>query len=129
MTAMSQLPFHHRASLLLCASLLTVPPFAQAGEIKVLMKDMKLAMQGAMASTTMRALSSYVTRLERDVEQASHQPYRDDQPTYDEGMQTLRRELAEVDQAIRANDMATAVVADSDLSRMPRFTCTGPMST
>lgn len=74
----------------------------------MLMRDMKLAMQGAMASTTMPALSSYVARLERDVEQVSHQPYRDDQPTYDEGMQALRRELVEVDQAIRANDMTTA---------------------
>ncbi len=53
----------------------------------------------------MPALSSYVGRLERDVEQASHQPYRDDQPAYDEGMQTLWRELAEIVQAIRANDM------------------------
>ncbi|TAM45201.1 MAG: cytochrome B562 [Burkholderiaceae bacterium] len=72
------------------------------------MKDMKRAMQGAMASTTMQALSNYVVRLERDVKQASYQPYRDDQPTYSEGMQTLQRELAQVDQAIRANDMATA---------------------
>lgn len=105
---MSTLSFHDRAKLLLCASLLAVSSFAQAGEIKMLMRDMKLAMQGAMASTTMPALSSYVARLERDVEQVSHQPYRDDQPTYDEGMQALRRELVEVDQAIRANDMTTA---------------------
>ena len=105
---MSKVSFPHRTSMLFCASLLAVSSFAQAGEIKILMKDMKLAMQGAMASTTMPALSSYVGRLERDVEQASHQPYQDDQPTYDEGMQTLRRELVEVDQAIRANDMATA---------------------
>ncbi|WP_027820839.1 cytochrome b562 [Paraburkholderia bannensis] len=105
---MSTLSFHDRAKLLLCASLLAVSSFAQAGEIKMLMRDMKLAMQGAMASTTMPALSSYVARLERDVEQVSHQPYRDDQPTYDEGMQALRRELVDVDQAIRANDMTTA---------------------
>ena len=105
---MFKLSCHHRANLLLCASLLAVSSVAQAGEIKMLMKDMKLAMQGAMASTTMPALSSYVARLERDVEQVSHQAYRDDQPTYDEGMQALRGELAEVDQAIRANDMTTA---------------------
>ena len=105
---MFKLSCHHRASLLLCASLLTVSSFAQAGEIKTLMKDMKLAMQAALASTTMPALSSYVARLERDVEQVSHQSYRDDQPTYDEGMQALRGQLAEVDQAIRANDMTTA---------------------
>ncbi|MBB3261742.1 soluble cytochrome b562 [Paraburkholderia bannensis] len=105
---MSKTSLPLRASLFLFAALLAVSPFAQAGEIKMLMRDMKLAMQGAMASTTMPALSSYVGRLESDVEQASHQPYRDDQPTYDEGMQTLRRELAEVDQAIRSNDLTTA---------------------
>ena len=69
------------------------------------MRDMNVAMQGAMASTTMPQLSEYVARLERDVQQASRQSYRDDQSTYDEGMQALRQQLAEVDQAIRVNDM------------------------
>lgn len=102
---MSRFPLPLRASLLLCTSLLAASPFAQAGEIKVVMKDMKLAMQGAMASTTMPQLSEYVARLERDVQQASRQSYRDDQSTYDAGMQALRQQLAEVDQAIRVNDM------------------------
>lgn len=97
------LPF--RAGLLLCASLLAASPCAQAGEIKVLMKDMKLAMQGAMASTTMPELDGFVARLEHDVQQASKQPYRDDQRTYDEGMQALRQQLADVDHAIGENDM------------------------
>ena len=112
---MSTFSFHRRAGLLLCASLLAASPFAHAGEIKTLMKDMKLAMRGAMASTTMPQLSDYVARLERNVNLASHQSYRDDQPTYDEGMQTLRQELAEVDQAIQANDMTTA---KSDLRKI-----------
>lgn len=108
MTVMSPFPFRRHTNLLLCAALLAVSPFAQAGEIKALMKDMKLAMRGAMASTTMPQLSGYVARLEHDVDLASRQSYRDDQPTYDEGMQTLRRELNEVDQAIQANDMTAA---------------------
>jgi soluble cytochrome b562 len=105
---MSKLPFSLRARTLLCVSLLAAAPVAHAGEIKMLMKDMKLAMRGAMASTTMPELSGYVTRLERDTQQASRQPYRSDQPTYDEGMQALRQELAEVNQAIHANDMNAA---------------------
>ena len=105
---MSKLPFSLRARTLLCVSLLAAAPLAHAGEIKMLMKDMKRAMQGAMASTTMPALSGYVARLESDTQQASRQPYRSDQPTYDEGMQALRQELAEVDQAIHANDMNAA---------------------
>ncbi|MFX1674979.1 cytochrome b562 [Paraburkholderia sp. A2WS-5] len=102
---MSGFPLSLRASVLLCAALLAAPSFAQAGEIKALMKDMKLAMQGAMASTTMPELSGYVARLERDAQQASRQTYRDDQRTYDEGMHALQQQLAEVDQAIRVNDM------------------------
>jgi len=105
---MSKLPFSLRARTLLCVSLLAAAPLAHAGEIKMLMKDMKRAMQGAMASTTMPELSGYVTRLESDAQQASRQPYRSDQPTYDEGMKALRQELAEVDQAIHANDMNAA---------------------
>lgn len=105
---MSKLSLKHGANILLCASLLAISPFSQAGEIKILMKDMKLAMQGALASTSMPEFSSYVVRLERDVEQASQQSYRDDQPTYDEGMQKLRQELVEVDRAVRANDMTAA---------------------
>jgi soluble cytochrome b562 len=52
-----------------------------------------------------------VTRLESDVQQASRQPYRDDQATYDEGMRTLRDELSEVDRAIQANDLPSAKAA------------------
>ncbi|WP_077187975.1 cytochrome b562 [Burkholderia cenocepacia] len=55
-----------------------------------------------------QSLSGYVTRLESDAQQASHQSYRDDQPTYDEGMRILRDELTEVDRAIQANDLAAA---------------------
>jgi soluble cytochrome b562 len=91
-----------------CACLLVAAPLAHAGEIRTLMRDMNQAMKGAMASTTMPQLSSYVSRLERDARQASRQRYSDDQATYDEGMKALGQELAEVDRAIKADDMAAA---------------------
>jgi len=97
---------HLRA--IVCACLLAAAPLAHAGEIKTLMRDMNQAMKGAMASTTMPQLSSYVNRLESDARQASRQRYSDDQATYDEGMKALGQELAEVDRAIEANDIAAA---------------------
>ena len=108
---MNRLPFRLRfcAALGLLLSLAAAP--AWAGEIKTLMKDMKQAMQGAMNSQTIPEMNGYVTRLESDVQQASGQPYRDDQATYDEGMRTLRDELTEVDRAIQANDLAAAKAA------------------
>ncbi len=108
---MNRLAFRLRfcAVLGLLLSLAAAP--ACAGEIKTLMKDMKQAMQGAMNSQTIPEMNGYVTRLESDVQQASRQPYRDDQATYDEGMRTLRDELTEVDRAIQANDLAAAKAA------------------
>lgn len=91
-----------------CVCLLAAAPLARAGEIKTLMRDMNQAMKGAMASTTMPQLSGYVSRLESDARQASRQRYADDQATYDEGMKALGQELADVDRAIKANDMAAA---------------------
>jgi soluble cytochrome b562 len=105
---MAKLPIRLVFPMLLCVSLLAAAPLAHAGEIKILMKDMKQAMQGAMASTTVPELSGYVTRLEGDAQRARHLPYRGDQSTYDEGMQTLREELTEVDRAIQANDLNAA---------------------
>ena len=93
---------------LLFVLLLSIAPLAQANEIKRLMRDMKSALQGAMASSTMAQFSGYVTRLEQDVSEASVQPYRDDPATYHEGMQTLQRQFAPVDQAIQADDLAAA---------------------
>ena len=105
---MNRLPFRLRfcAALGLLLSLAAAP--ACAGEIKTLMKDMKEALHGAMNSRTIPEMNGYVTRLESDVQQASRQPYRDDQATYDEGMRTLRDELTEVDHAIQANDLPAA---------------------
>ena len=102
------LPLVSLQALLLCAPLVIGAQMAHAGEIKVAMKDMKRALRGAMASTTMPELSRYVAQLEKDAEQASRQPYRDDQATYDEGMQKLKQQLAAVDAAIRANDLSEA---------------------
>lgn len=102
------LPRVYLQALLLCAQLVIGAQAAHAGEIKVAMKDMKRAMQGAMASTSIPELSRYVAQLESDAAQASRQPYRSDQATYDEGMQKLKQQLAVTDEAIRANDMNAA---------------------
>ncbi|ALV61658.1 MULTISPECIES: cytochrome b562 [Burkholderia cepacia complex] len=105
---MNRLPFRLRLCATFSVLLALAAPPVHAGEIKILMRDMKHAMQGAMSSRTIPELSGYVTRLESDAQQASHQSYRDDQPTYDEGMRILRDELTEVDRAIQANDLAAA---------------------
>lgn len=102
---LKHLPRVRVATSLLCMSLVIGAQLAHASEIKPVMKDMKRAMQGALASSTMPELSGYVVRLESDADRASDQPYRSDQATYDEGMRTLKEELAAVDQAVHANDM------------------------
>lgn len=94
------------AALAVLLSVAAAP--ACAGEIKTLMRDMKHAMQGAMNSRTIAEMKGYVIRLENDAQQAGRQRYRNDQPTYDEGMRTLQGELAEVDRAIQANDLSAA---------------------
>ena len=108
MTMPKLLPRVYFQALLLCAPLVIGAQMAHAGEIKVAMKEMKHALRGAIASTTMPELARYVAQLEKNAEQASRQSYRSDQATYDEGMQKLKQELAVVDQAIRANDINEA---------------------
>jgi len=105
---MAKFPLLSRMRTIACFCLLAAAPLTHAGEIRTLMRDMNQAMKGAMASTTMPQLSSYVSRLESDARQASQQRYSDDQATYNEGMKALGQELAEVDRAIEANDMAAA---------------------
>ncbi|KAB0655725.1 cytochrome b562 [Burkholderia diffusa] len=105
---MNRLPFRLRFCATLGVLLSVAAAPACAGEIKTLMRDMKHAMQGAMASRTTAEMNGYVTRLESDAQQASRQRYRDDQATYDEGMRALRDELTEVDHAIQANDLTAA---------------------
>lgn len=105
---MHKSPFRLLFPVLMCASFLAAAPLARAGEIKTLMRDMKHAMRGALASQTMPDLSRHVARLESDAHRASRQLYRSDQSTYDKGMRALRHELTEVDQAIQANNMKAA---------------------
>nr|WP_242431821.1 cytochrome b562 [Burkholderia ambifaria] len=105
---MNSLSFRLRFCAALGVLLSVAAAPACAGEIKTLMRDMKHAMQGAMNSRTIPEMNGYVTRLENDAQQASRQRYRDDQPTYDEGMRTLRDELTAVDRAIQANDLPAA---------------------
>ncbi|MCA8024810.1 cytochrome b562 [Burkholderia cepacia] len=94
------------AALAVLLSVAAAP--ACAGEIKTLMRDMKHAMQGAANSQTIPEMKAYMARLESDAQQASRQKYRDDQPTYDEGMRALQGQLADVDHAIQANDLSAA---------------------
>jgi soluble cytochrome b562 len=49
---------------------------AQAGEVKKLMKDMKVAMQQAMASKSMPEFSQNFSRLQNDAKLASEQTWR-----------------------------------------------------
>ncbi|AOI67538.1 cytochrome B562 [Burkholderia territorii] len=105
---MNRLPFRLRFCAALGLLLAVAASPACASEIKTLMRDMRHAMQGAMDSRTIPEMKGYVTRLESDAQQASRQRYRNDQPTYDEGMRTLRDELADVDRAIQANDLSAA---------------------
>lgn len=105
---MNKLSFRLRFCATLGVLLSVAAAPACAGEIKTLMRDMKRAMQGAMDSRTIPEMKGYVARLENDAQQASRQRYRNDQPTYDEGMRTLHDELTEVDRAIQANDLSAA---------------------
>lgn len=107
-TTMHTLPFRLRFCTTLGLLLSLAAASACAGEIKTLMTDMKHAMRGAMESRTIPEMKGYVTRLESDAQLASRQRYRDDQPTYDEGMRTLRDELVAVDRAIEADDLSAA---------------------
>ncbi|HDR9249610.1 cytochrome b562 [Burkholderia vietnamiensis] len=100
--------FRFRFCAALAALLVVTAAPAQAGEIKPLMRDMKQAMQRALNSRTTAEMRGYVTRLESDAQQASRQRYRSDQPTYDEGMRTLQRELTDVDRALAADDLPAA---------------------
>ncbi|MDN0082559.1 cytochrome b562 [Crenobacter sp. SG2305] len=88
--------------------LLSLSPMAGAGEIKNLMKDMKVSVRGAMASNSMPEFSKYFARLQNDVQQASKQQYRSDPATYHEGMQQLQKELIVVEQAVKTNNLQAA---------------------
>lgn len=105
---MNSLSFRLRFCAALAVLLSVAAAPACAGEIKTLMRDMKHAMQGAANSQTIPEMKAYMARLESDAQQASRQKYRDDQPTYDEGMRTLQGQLADVDHAIQANDLSAA---------------------
>ncbi|ALV58699.1 cytochrome b562 [Burkholderia cenocepacia] len=105
---MNRLPFRLRFCVTLGVLLSVAAAPARAGEIKTLMTDMKHALQGALGSRTIPEMKSYAIRLESDVQRASRQRYRNNQPTYDEGMRVLHDELTAVDRAIEANDLPGA---------------------
>ena len=89
---------------------------AQAGEVKKLMKDMKVATQQAMASKSMPEFSQNFSRLQNDAKLAGEQAWRADPALYKEGMQKLQFQLAAVDTQIKANNLAGAKSALSDVN-------------
>lgn len=105
---------HRKAGFLAITSLLiafSVCSPAQAGEVKNVMKDMKVAMKGALNSSTMPEFTQYANRLQADAAKASKLKYNSDPETYHKGMQELQQELNVMNQAVRANDLKAAKAA------------------
>lgn len=95
------------AGLLAFAAVSTV----QAGEVKNLMKDMKQAMQAAMASNNMQDFSKQFARLQDDSRRASQQNWKADPELYKEGMQKLQTQLDAVAVQVQANNLPAAKAA------------------
>ena len=95
---------------------LALMSMAQAGEVKKVMKDMKIAMQQAMASKSMPEFSQNFARLQNDAKQANAQAWRADPALYKEGMQKLQFQLAAVDTQIKANNLSGAKLALSEVN-------------
>ncbi len=95
------------AGLLAFAAVSTV----QAGEVKNLMKDMKQAMQAAMASNNMQDFSKQFARLQDDSRRASQQNWKADPALYKEGMQKLQTQLDAVAVQVQANNLPAAKAA------------------
>jgi soluble cytochrome b562 len=72
---------------------------------------MKVAMKGAMKSSTMAEFSQYANRLQADATKASKLQYKSDPETYHKGMLELQQELSVVHKAVLANDLKAAIAA------------------
>lgn len=106
--------FNRKAGFLTIALMVSAFAFCspvQAGEVKNVMKDMKVAMKGAMNSTSIAEFSQYVNRLQSDATKAGKLQYNSDPETYHKGMQELQQELNVVNQAVHANDLNAAKAA------------------
>lgn len=95
---------------------LSLMSMAQAGEVKKVMKDMKIAMQQAMASKSMPEFSQNFSRLQSDAKQAGDKSWKADPALYKEGMQKLQFQLAAVDAQIKANNLSGAKLALSEVN-------------
>ncbi|AXE35481.1 cytochrome B562 [Chromobacterium phragmitis] len=95
------------SSILLALTLLAPAP-AQAGELKVLMKDMKTALNGALGSASMPEFSRYLARLRNDADKAGKLPYADNPADYREGMRALSANLDKTEQLAHTGDLAAA---------------------
>ena len=106
--------FNRKAGFMTAALMLSALAFClpvQAGEVKNVMKDMKVAMKGAMNSTSIPEFSHYAKQLQDDAAKASKLQYKSDPETYRKGMQELQQELTAVNQAVHANDLKAAKAA------------------
>ncbi|TDR31396.1 cytochrome b562 [Hydromonas duriensis] len=99
------------AASLAVFSMAAVVPVAHANEIKSAMKSMKAAYRGAMSSTTIEEFAQYAQKLQSAADAARGQNFSDNPAVYREGMQRLQHNMAEMNQAIRNSDLASAKAA------------------
>lgn len=110
--------FMKKACAVLAMSVLSLSlmSMAQAGEVKKVMKDMKIAMQQAMDSKSMPEFSQKFSRLQNDAKLANAQAWKADPALYKEGMQKLQFQLDAVDAQIKANNLSAAKLALSNVN-------------
>lgn len=110
--------FMKKACAVLTMSVLSLSlmSMAQAGEVKKVMKDMKIAMQQAMDSKSMPEFSQKFLRLQNDAKLANAQAWKADPALYKEGMQKLQFQLDAVDAQIKANNLSAAKLALSNVN-------------
>lgn len=86
--------------------------FALRGpSVESTMKEMQANYKAAMSSTTMAEFAPIAAKLQTAAAAASKQPYDGSQPNqvvYGAGMMELNQEMAELNQAIMANDLEKA---------------------
>lgn len=103
--------FRSRLMVGVCAAflgLMAVNVPAQASELKQTMREMKSAMKGAMKSSTIDEFAKYAAQLQTSSNHAGSLNFSDNPGVYRQGMDELRQEIVRMNEAIKANDLATA---------------------
>lgn len=92
------------------AATLAYSPLARAknSEIKQTMNDMKRAYNGALNSATLADFARYAGQLQAGADEAGRMTFKDDPDTYRQGMQQLQQQLALVNKAVAAGNLAGA---------------------